>query len=384
MTSTYDVVVVGGGPAGSSAARTAARRGLSTLLLDSAEFPRSKPCGGALSEQAMAHLDFEVSGDLHEAEVFGARVHYAGRAVSARLDSRIAVIVSRTRFDAFLFSKAKEAGVETLENTRVTSIEDLGTETKVIAGAIEFHARYCIIAAGASSRLGQAVRSPLTKDEYAVAVEMDVPCPHEQVRKYCDDLIDIYFGVAHMGYGWVFPHQEWFNVGLAGIASQMTRAREQLEQFSRDLPSDVSRNYDAAINRVGAAIPAGGLNRQIAKGRILLAGDSAGFVDSFYGEGIAYAIRSGILAAEAIADHDSPAASYTRAAEREIVRPLKYSYVLSKLLHRFPGILLRVFASHPVVLKRFLEVPARRLSYFSFLRWFLIRAPYFMLTSSSK
>ncbi len=379
--STYDLVVVGGGPAGSTAARRAAAGGLSTLLLDAAEFPRNKPCGGGLTEQAMSYLDFPVPTDLHEAEVYGARVHYRGKTATARLDSRLAVIVSRRRFDTLLLEKAGEGGAEVLQGTRVTGVEDRGSHVVVTAGDRTIEARHCIIAAGGASRLGQTIRPPLDKHEYAVAVEMDVPCPTDGVREFADGLIDVHFGVAHMGYAWVFPHAAWFNVGLAGIASSMHQPRSHLEQFLESLPSEISSRSESATNRVGAPIPAGGLRRRVAAGRILMAGDAAGFVDSFYGEGIAYAIRSGALAAQAVASAANPADAYSDASNREIVRPLKYSYVLSKLLHRYPGVLLRIFASHPVVLQRFLQVPARRLSYTAFLRWFLIRVPYFMLAT---
>lgn len=378
---TYDVAVVGGGPAGSSAARAASSLGLSTILLDSAEFPRNKPCGGAISEQAQSYLGFPVPESLYESNVFGARVHFEGRTVVARLADRLAVIVSRSRFDHLLLEKAEQSGAEVRQGIRVSEVEVKNDEVEVVTESLMIRARYCIVAAGASTRLGRTVREPLTKDEYAVAVEMDVPAPDEEVSRFADGLIDIYFGVARMGYGWVFPHQSWFNVGLAGIASKMDRPRGQLEEFAHTLPTQIASRLEQAENRVGASIPAGGLNRPVASGRVLLAGDSAGFVDSFYGEGIAYAIRSGQLAATCIASGGEVAARYSRQCDREIVRPLKHSYVLAQLLDRYPNFLMRVFASHPIALQRFLEVPARRLAYSDFLRWFLVRAPYFLLTA---
>jgi len=381
MRDVTDLVVIGGGPAGSTAARRAALSGIDVALLDSANFPRNKPCGGAVSEQARSYLDFEIPTELEEAPVFGARVHFRGHTVTARRPSRIATIVSRRRFDAFLLDKAREAGVDVREGERVTDVRQDMDGVTVFLGERTIRARHCIVAAGANSRLATSVRPPLSKDEYAIAVEMDVPSSAEDVRRFADGLIDIHFGVAYMGYGWVFPHASWFNLGVAGIASGLTRARSVLDGFAGSLAPDVSAKLATATNRVGAPIPAGGTQRAFASGRVLLAGDSAGFVDSFYGEGIAYAIRSGALAATAVSEAANPAKAYSRWCKEEIARPLRYSFYFTKLLHHFPGVLLRVFASHPEVLERFLAVPARRISYQRYMWWFLPRVPWLLATS---
>src|SRR5512136_540207 len=99
---TYDVIIVGGGPAGSTCARACAKAGLRTLILELDVFPRAKPCGGALSERALACLDFALPPDIIERECFGARVHYGTHIVEVRKDRRIAVTVSREKFDHFL------------------------------------------------------------------------------------------------------------------------------------------------------------------------------------------------------------------------------------------------------------------------------------------
>lgn len=334
-----------------------------------------------MSEQALSYLDFPLPRELQEADIYGARVHFRGRTVSARLPTRIATIVSRRRFDAYLLERAREAGAHIRDGERVSDVRQNPEGVEVIAGDHTLRARHCIVAAGANSRLATIVRPPPAKDEYAIAVEMDLPSPSDAVREFSDGLVDIHFGVAYMGYGWVFPHASWFNLGVAGIASGLSRARSVLDQFAETLAPEISGKLSRATNRVGAPIPAGGTHREFAERRILLAGDSAGFVDSFYGEGIAYAIRSGALAAGAVVSGRDPARLYARRCRREIVRSLRYSLYFTRLLHRFPGLLLKVFASHPQVLERFLAVPARKTSYQRYMRWFLPRVPWLLMTS---
>ncbi|MGD2134609.1 MAG: geranylgeranyl reductase family protein [Gemmatimonadales bacterium] len=378
----YDLVVIGGGPAGTTAARRAGLAGRSVLLIDAAAFPRRKPCGGAVSEQAMSYLDFPIPQDFQEADVYGVRVHFRGRTIPGRLASRIATTVSRERFDAFLLAKAREAGAEVREGERVTDVRQDRESVAVVTGVREVDARYCVIATGAKSPLATVVRPPLPKNEYAIAVEMDVPSPADEIQRFADGLIDIHFEVVRRGYGWVFPHATWFNVGIAGLASRLARAPSVLDRFAAALPPVVSARLDRATNRVGAPIPVGGVRRALAKNRVLLAGDAAGFVDAFSGEGIAYAIQSGALAASAVVHGRSVARRYTRACATEIVRPLRYSLHFARLLYHFPGVVLRVFVSHPEVLERFLAVPARQTTYRQFLRWFLPRVPWLLATSA--
>ncbi len=372
----YDLSIIGGGPAGASAAYTARKAGLSTVLVDTAEFPRVKPCGGAVSEQAMSCLDFAVPREIQQADVFGARVHFRGqKTITARHSNRIAVIVNRAEFDQFLLSKARSVGAEVYERHHVNKIEP--HEDHVVAHSVKksFESRFCIIASGATSILVELVRPKLSKNEYSIAVELDIPDDRESILQYSAGLLDIYFGEVNMGYGWVFPHGTWFNVGIAGIAAGFEHAPQRLNSFVDSLPHTISSRQCLATNRVGFPIPAGGKRRMIARGRILLAGDAAGFVDSFSGEGIAYAIRSGILAARAVATSPRPASSYSRWCHKEIDRPLQYSLLFAKLLHRFPNMFLKVFATNPRVLQQFLAVPARETTYGEFIRWFAPRLP---------
>ena len=95
----YDLIVAGGGPAGSTAARAAALQGLDILILEKETFPRYKPCGGALSSKAASLLDFPLPSDICERTITGARVHFRDRVLEKHKGYNLTTLIDRSRFD---------------------------------------------------------------------------------------------------------------------------------------------------------------------------------------------------------------------------------------------------------------------------------------------
>jgi len=375
----FDVIVVGGGPAGSSAARRCAQLGLSTLLLDQAVFPRDKLCGGALSAQAISYLDFELPADVIERDIYGARVHFGQSCTEIKKPYRVAVTVSRTTFDHLLLNKATEAGVQVRQGERVSALECNPGRVEVAVGEQRSSARVVIGADGFHSVVARYVRQKHAKDEYGVCIETKIPADDAAIDAYVHNTIDIHFRVAHGGYGWVFPHRGYFSVGIGGLASRLPDPKGVMRGFL------ASTGFSPDIDLKGWPIPAGGVRRNTIADRLLLVGDAAGFVDTFYGEGLAFAIRSGQLAAEAAAaalkEGDCTRKGlqpYAVHCEQEFGRDLRYSLYFSRLMHRFPGVFLRLLAADAQVLDKYVEVPARRRSYRSYLAWLLPRAPLYL------
>ena len=108
----YDFAVIGGGPAGSAAARRLAQKGGVVALFERRAMPRTKPCGGGLSVRAMAHLDFPIPPELVDNEIRGMRISFRGTAGEARLERLMGVLVTRSKFDHFMLKKAAEAGAQ--------------------------------------------------------------------------------------------------------------------------------------------------------------------------------------------------------------------------------------------------------------------------------
>ena len=147
--------------------------------------------------------------------------------------------------------------------------------------------------------------------------------------------------------------------------------RQAMRRFLRE------NSFTEGSRLSGHLIPQGGNRRKVARGRVLLAGDAAGLVDPFTGEGIYYALASGKIAGEMVGDFPAAivARSYESRIEMELGRELGHALSFSKIMHRHPRLFLRILAQEEKVLERYLEVGAGRMSYRDFMIWLLPRLP---------
>jgi geranylgeranyl reductase family protein len=372
----YDIIVVGGGPAGAAAARRCAQLGLNTLLLDRAVFPRDKLCGGAVSAYASSHLDFELPAELVEREIYGARLHFGESFTEVKKPHRLAVTVSRMQFDHYLLKKAEAAGATILEDRAVTSLIQSPQGVEVCTGPDKFASQAVIGCDGFNSVVARYVRRRHTKAEYGNCVEVYIPAEDKVIDRYLQGTIHVHLGMVRGGYGWVFPHKGYFSVGVGGEARYLPDPKQRLQDFL------IATGFDPNVKMRGYPVPAGGVPRKTTADRILLAGDAAGFVDPFTGEGIAFAIRSGQLAAETAAESMQQGdltcqglAPYVARCQREFGESLQYSLGLARLMHRFPGFFLKLMASETEAIERYVDVRSQALSYQAYLAWLLPRIP---------
>ncbi|HSA77501.1 MAG TPA: NAD(P)/FAD-dependent oxidoreductase, partial [Nitrospirota bacterium] len=318
---------------------------------------------------------------IRELECFGARVHYQGHSIVVTKQQRIAVLVSRDKFDSYLLEKAIEAGAHFFPDEKCTAMTMRPDSVEVRTETSTYQARYVIGADGVHSVVARAVRPRFTQDEVAVALVSHAPVDDRHGEENQSGHLEMHFGLAPMGYGWVFPHRGYRSVGIMGIASKSFRHKDVLSEFSR--------NLGIPLRDVrGHLIPLGGIKRKIQSGRILLSGDAAGFADPFHGEGISYAILSGKLAAKAVSDvvrtgrDDAAAFSwYQHECERLIRKNLRVARSMAILLGRFPKMFLRIFFDNPVALEKYLDIPIGKLDYDQFWKWLILHTPSFLLSS---
>jgi flavin-dependent dehydrogenase len=124
--STYDVVVVGAGPAGSTAARVAAEKGLKVLLVDKSKFPREKVCGGYLSYKTLALLSHGLSESVIEQKIYGVKL-YDGQYIGSKkmISQLLGITVQRSSFDTFLVQNAIQSGVHFIDSCRILQVENM-------------------------------------------------------------------------------------------------------------------------------------------------------------------------------------------------------------------------------------------------------------------
>ena len=211
----YDVIVVGAGPAGATCARKCAQQGLKTLLLDRDTFPRSKPCAGAVSLQALSYLDFRLPDTIIEEECTGVRVHQDGHVVNAKRDTPFAVIVTRKYFDALLAEKAVESSADFHTNEQAIAVRDDKDFVEVATKNATYRSLFLVGADGIHSQVARTLRPPLDKCGMALALVAQIPAEAGDIRSRVDRTLDLYFGTAPVGYGWLFPHRGYLSAGIA-------------------------------------------------------------------------------------------------------------------------------------------------------------------------
>ena len=375
----YDLIIIGGGPSGSAAGRIAGKKGLKTLLIEKEISPRYKPCGGCLSKHAMSYLDFEIPESMIERDIFGARVHFKSQIVEQHKDDRIAVLITRSILDNYLLEKAGETGIEIKTGEKVLEYQEKNDYVEVFTDNDTYKAKYIIIAEGSQGKLKYQIRRKDRKDEYALSVVAEIESDDESIDKYIHNAIDLHFGQFKHGYGWIFPHENYFSVGIGGLAKHLPHPKKSMLDFLN------KNNFNNKYKLHGHIIPAGGMKRRITSSRVVLSGDSAGFVDSFLGEGIPYAIRSGQIAAEVISkmilNYDMETIkNYEIICKSEFIDNLNYSLIFVKLINSYPPLFFKIFASNEAI-EKFLEVPTMETSYKSYIKWLIPRIPMFLLRS---
>lgn len=361
----YDLIVIGGGPAGASAALEGARLGLRVLLMEKENFPRYKPCGGALSERARSYLGFRIPDEVVDAEVSRIRIFFRDRCAEISRSEVLSTLVTRSVFDEMLVRKAEEAGADVLFGKKATEVSEMGDHLRIGAGE-SYEGRLLVLADGHTGVLSRKIR-PADGITGACLVS-------EVTAESASDCMEIHFGDADMGYAWVFPHGSYLSVGAGGLGS--SKIRVLLDRLMR------SRGFSGKIR--GHTIPLSGPSRYLAGERTMLCGDSAGMVDPFTGEGIAYAVRSGQIAAQVASEHLTDGCDlveYQRRCKNEFGDELRASFLLTRIMHRFPDQLFNMFMDDRALLERYIDIHTHGLGYREFLRWLAPRAPVKLITS---
>lgn len=330
----YDVIVVGAGPAGSTAARECASRGLSVLLLDAAEFPRDKPCGGGVNLHTMRLLPFDL-GDVAERTVSGCRFMLRqGFEFVKDAGEPLTFMTQRSKLDALLVEKAVGAGASLREGTKVRSVETQPGSVLVRGGGESLHGSALVVADGVNGKTASMAGLEVPRRLF-VAIEGNYS-PAGGVPAEWQDLVGIDIATMPGGYGWLFPKGDHLNVGVIGWEKDAHQLRARVDTLARRYGLDPSNLWGTR----GYRLPVRSPNAPLARGNVLLAGDAAGLVDPLSGEGIYHAVWSGKAAAEHLAQYTAgkvrDLGAYERELQASICEELQVSSEYHRALHAAP------------------------------------------------
>ncbi|HHY45989.1 MAG TPA: geranylgeranyl reductase family protein [Firmicutes bacterium] len=362
----WDVVIVGAGPAGSTAASVTARAGLSVLLIDKARFPRDKPCAGGVSVKSLHEIGLTPPREVIQREITGLILGgpgggssggHSGFLIRHPAGERIAVTVRRREFDAFLVDLATAEGACFRDGVEVSGLEERddsvslrlatcgcpgysrpdyfrpGHSQPVHSQEEGITARFVIGADGAMGRTAalSGLRRRWRRFELGLGIFVEVApgeASPEAFQLYCLPGIPCSFG-------WVFPYRDSVNVGLGASALFSDRVIGTFHSFFGHVKT-LWHLGEPAGSPTCYILPAGGFARRIATKRVLLAGDAAGLVDPFSGEGIYSAVVSGRMAGEVVAGAlrgdlapGQASREYQRACHARLTRQFRLAMIMS-------------------------------------------------------
>ena len=300
---TFDCVVVGGGPSGSTAARHLAEKGRTVLLLD--RQGRIKPCGGAIPPRLIK--DFQIPDSLICAKASEARmIAPSDRRVRMPIEGGYVGMVNRESFDEWLRNRAEAAGAQRRSGTFTTIEREADGSALVLyrpqgadkdSAPVAVRARTVIGADGARSNVASQTVKGADKQRYVFAYHEIIKAPAAGTADFEAQRCDVWYQgkLSPDFYAWIFPHGDTASIGVGSMQKGFS-----LRTAVTALRKVAGLEGCETVRTEGAPIPLKPMKRWDNGKDVVLAGDAAGVVAPASGEGIYYAMEGGRLAGEAV------------------------------------------------------------------------------------
>ncbi|MBN1762728.1 MAG: geranylgeranyl reductase family protein [Methanomicrobia archaeon] len=365
----YDVIVIGAGPAGATAAARVADSDLHTLLLEKEHLPRPKICGGAVSQRALSLLtaanlrlpELKTFRNCTSMQLGTFDLDSTANLATISFDTEAAYLTDRAEFDYALVQNAISNGVDVQQNVMATSITKEHAHFIITGDDFSAKATYLLCADGVNGTSASLLgfRDTWTADNVGLCIEstiMDYEPPPAP--------LNFYFGGVTWGYAWFFDKGHHASIGTGAVRTDASDLRRLFNSFVKHSGyTNAPENLKLNAWRIPAT---GGISGKIAKGNALLLGDAAGLVDPFLGEGISYAIQSGTIAADCIINND--VGDYRKRIEEAITSDLKYARILQKIVKLDPKRFVTLLAHDTAIAREYVKIIVGDSTYRQFLK----------------
>ena len=357
----FDCIIVGAGPAGGSAAYHLAKQGHAVLVLEKADFPREKSCGGGVSPEVAQWFDFDFAPVVQN---HVSQVKYTfkmGDPAEVELQGVTPMwMVQRSQFDNFLIEQAKGKGAEFKSGVEVTGASLQGDTWQVQTSDGTYESKYLIAADGANSTVAKLIG--LENTPTIAAASLQVPGELSDRRKVTA-FFD--FGSLKNGFMWCFPKADGYSFSAAYVRNPKGKTdelRKQLNKYAAmfDVDSNQGEYREHPLNLWDK-------ERSLHSDRALLVGEAAGVVDPLIGEGIRPAMYTGFCAARAIIaalqGEANALAAYTEAINQQWGANLAKADFLAGLFFKAPKIAYKVGVKRPAAGQLMGKILCGELSY---------------------
>ncbi len=301
----YDVIVVGAGPGGASAAKKCAENGLRVALLEKCQRPGMKVCAGGLDNRIIREFDIDDSViQCHTKK----HVLYAPSKRRCMTEEIEAAVVYRKDFDQYLVERAVDAGATLLTSSRCLGVlkeenQVIGVAAETSKGPKKLLAKIVIAADGFYSITARSagLQPHYSPSDIGLTIQCETFVKHES--EVTTDTKYFFYGsdVSPCGFGWIYPKKHGYNVGLGSLASHVKKGRLsrnlQYLMYEHPISSEILSNITSKSNIQAACLPLK-LSPKICGDGILVVGDAAGQVGPLGGNGIYYAMQAGTRAGE--------------------------------------------------------------------------------------